>query len=210
MNKFCRYGGRELRNGTQQKNFGQVRPLQNYTLDNTKPLLIAVDFSATPASNIMYREVSPAVAESRHYRLQGPHQPNEEPEALGSQQIPWHLPIEKDRSRIAHAAGKSHSAKCELWAFAASWFIAQTTNALIWQELLAIDGRTIPVCLILKSHSSAKGAVPGAPISGRTSIGTKSQRRVALLKAARRAKFRGRHTSSPTKPLAQRHGRIET
>jgi hypothetical protein len=51
-----------------------------YTLDNTKPLLIAVDFSATPASDIMYREVSPAVAVA-YYRLQGPLQPNEEPEA---------------------------------------------------------------------------------------------------------------------------------
>ena len=32
----------------------------------------------------------------------------------------------------------------------------------------------ISVCPILKSHSSAKRAVPWAPISGRTSIGTKS------------------------------------
>jgi hypothetical protein len=29
-------------------------------------------------------------------------------------------------------------------------------------------------CRVLKSHSSAKRAVPEAPISGRTSIGTKS------------------------------------
>jgi hypothetical protein len=51
-----------------------------YTLDNTKPLLIAVDFSATPASDIMYREVSPAVAVA-YYKLQAPLQPGEEPEA---------------------------------------------------------------------------------------------------------------------------------
>ena len=51
-----------------------------YTLDNTKPLLIAVDFSATPASGIMYREV-PAENAVAYYKLQGPLQPGEEPEA---------------------------------------------------------------------------------------------------------------------------------
>ena len=51
-----------------------------YTLDNTKPLLIAVDFSATPASGIMYREV-PAEKAVAYFKLQGPLQQGEEPEA---------------------------------------------------------------------------------------------------------------------------------
>jgi hypothetical protein len=55
-------------------------PAYLYTLDHTKPLLIAVDFSAAPASGIMYRDVSPNEARA-YYKLQAPLQPGEHPEA---------------------------------------------------------------------------------------------------------------------------------
>jgi hypothetical protein len=51
-----------------------------YTLDHTKPLLIAIDFSATPASEIMYRDVPPNVAVA-YAKEQPSLQPGEEPEA---------------------------------------------------------------------------------------------------------------------------------
>ena len=51
-----------------------------YNLDHTKPLLMAVDFSATTASEIMYRELRPQEA-VMYYKLREPLQPNEQPEA---------------------------------------------------------------------------------------------------------------------------------
>jgi hypothetical protein len=51
-----------------------------YTLDNTKPLLIAVDFSVTPASGIAYRRVPPEKAVA-YFKLQGSLEPGEDPEA---------------------------------------------------------------------------------------------------------------------------------
>jgi hypothetical protein len=44
-----------------------------------------------------------------------------------------------------------------------------------------IGGRTISVCPILKSYSSAKPAARQAPISGRTSIGTKASFKLTRL-----------------------------
>ena len=62
-----------------------------YTLDHTKPLLIAIDFSATPVSEIMYRDVPPNVANA-YYKEQAPLQPGEEPEARKTDRegyTPW-------------------------------------------------------------------------------------------------------------------------
>ena len=62
-----------------------------YTLDHTKPLLIAIDFSAIPASEIMYRDVPPNLA-SAYHKEQAPLQPGEEPEARKTDRdgyTPW-------------------------------------------------------------------------------------------------------------------------
>ena len=56
-------------------------PAIPYTLDHTKPLLIAIEFSATPASGIMYTEVPPGEAVA-YFKLQGPLQEQEQPEAM--------------------------------------------------------------------------------------------------------------------------------
>src|SRR5262249_53214885 len=55
-------------------------PAVSYALDHTKPLLIAVDFSATPFSDIMYKEASPREAVA-YYKVQPPPTPTGEPEA---------------------------------------------------------------------------------------------------------------------------------
>ena len=51
-----------------------------YKVDHSKPLLIAVDFSASPDSVIMYKDVGPQVAVA-YFKLQGPLQPGEDPKA---------------------------------------------------------------------------------------------------------------------------------
>lgn len=52
----------------------------NYNLDGGQPLLIAVEFSGTPPSGVMYREVPPQVAVA-YFKVRTPLQPGEEPEA---------------------------------------------------------------------------------------------------------------------------------
>jgi hypothetical protein len=62
-----------------------------YTFDHTKPLLIAIDFSATPATEIMYRDVPASLARG-FYKEQAPLQPGEEPEARKTDRdgyTPW-------------------------------------------------------------------------------------------------------------------------
>jgi len=58
----------------------RVLPAISYTLDHTKPLLIAIDFSGTPESGIMWKQVPPREAVA-YFKLQGSLQPGEEPEA---------------------------------------------------------------------------------------------------------------------------------
>lgn len=57
-----------------------ILPAISYALDRTKPLLIAVDFSSTPESGLMYREVAPDQAVA-YYKQHQPLQEGEEPEA---------------------------------------------------------------------------------------------------------------------------------
>jgi hypothetical protein len=71
--------------------------------------------------------------------------------------------------------------KCDRQAFARSWFIARIIGAAISQRSALIDGRMMFGCLIWSRISFVKRAEQGAPISGRTSTGTRSQRPGALV-----------------------------
>jgi hypothetical protein len=55
-------------------------PAIPYVLDHTRPLLIAMEFSSTPNSEIMYKEVPPGKAVA-YFKRQEPLQSGEEPEA---------------------------------------------------------------------------------------------------------------------------------
>jgi hypothetical protein len=55
-------------------------PAISYSVDHTRPLLIVVEFSASPNSSLMYREVPPDKAVA-YYKAQGPLQAGEQPEA---------------------------------------------------------------------------------------------------------------------------------
>ena len=56
-------------------------PAIPYPLDHTKPLLIAIEFSAYPPSGIMSNEVPPRQAVA-YFKLQGALQDQEQPEAM--------------------------------------------------------------------------------------------------------------------------------
>jgi hypothetical protein len=55
-------------------------PVISYGVDHTRPLLIAIELSASPPSSIMYKPVPPETAVA-YYKPQGPLQPGEQPEA---------------------------------------------------------------------------------------------------------------------------------
>ena len=55
-------------------------PAIAFAVDESQPLLIAVEFSAFVNSEVMYKEVPPGKAVG-YYKLLGPLQPGEEPEA---------------------------------------------------------------------------------------------------------------------------------
>jgi hypothetical protein len=71
--------------------------------------------------------------------------------------------------------------KCDRQAFARSWFIARIIGAAISQRSALIDGRMTFGYLIWSRISFVGRAEQRAPISDRTSTGTRSQRPGALV-----------------------------